>query len=246
MRWGGGWSAAFAAAAVWLWCAGSARAGNDEDATAILFSGRDIWRNGVFAYGGFITAPGGFDDDGLMLKLLLSGGFYRYNAGDLAGKEVVGSEWLMQVLPGWRIKRRGVDLKVFFGPDIERHRLSPGDPGNRLQGTDLGLRIAAELWYEPTPNTMVASDLSLSSIATNSSARLAFGWRICEDMFEDGFYVGPETQYFGSDGYRHLRVGLHITNLKLDAYEWSAALGIARDSDRMVSPYVRLGISVRQ
>ena len=93
---------------------------------------------------------------------------------------------------------------------------------------------------------MVASDLSLSTIATNTSARLAFGWRICEDMFEDGFYVGPETQYFGSDGYRHLRIGLHITALKAGNYEWSGAAGLARDSDGVVSPYLRLGLAMRQ
>ena len=45
----------------------------------MLFSGRDIWRNGVFAHGGFVVAPSGFDRDGLLLKVMLSGGLYRYN-----------------------------------------------------------------------------------------------------------------------------------------------------------------------
>jgi len=36
-----------------------AQAAEDEDATVILFSGRDLWRNGVFLYGGFLLAPGG-------------------------------------------------------------------------------------------------------------------------------------------------------------------------------------------
>jgi hypothetical protein len=243
MRWG--WSAALAAAALWLSCA-TAGAGNDEDATVMLFSGRDLWRNGTFTYGGFITAPGGFDDDGLMLKVLLSGGLYRYNAGDLDGARVIGAEGVAQILPGFRIKRFGVEAKVFFGLDVERHKLWPDDPGNRLQGTDLGMRFAAEFWTEPTPKTMVAASLGLSTIATSNSARIAYGWRVCEDMFEDGFYVGPEVQYFGADGYRHLRLGFHITQLKAERYEWSAGLGIARDSDAVSGPYVRIGFSVRQ
>lgn len=243
MRWG--WSAALAAAALWLSCA-TAGAGNDEDATVMLFSGRDLWRNGTFAYGGFITAPGGFDDDGLMLKVLLSGGLYRYNAGDLDGARVIGAEGVAQILPGFRIKRFGVEAKVFFGLDVERHKLWPDDPGNRLQGTDLGMRFAAEFWTEPTPKTMVAASLGLSTIATSNSARIAYGWRVCEDMFEDGLYVGPEVQHFGADGYRHLRLGFHITQLKAERYEWSAGLGIARDSDGVSGPYVRIGFSVRQ
>ena len=50
---------------------------------------------------------------------------------------------------------------------------------------------------------MVAAEVSLSSIATSNSARRAYRWRIFEEMF-GGVYVGPEIQYFGSDGYRYL------------------------------------------
>ena len=39
-----------------------AHAGDDEDAHLMLFSGRDLWRNGAFLYGGFIVSPGGFEE----------------------------------------------------------------------------------------------------------------------------------------------------------------------------------------
>jgi hypothetical protein len=245
---GGRVYAAASAVAAFIVCCVSvfaALAGDDEDATVILFSGRDLWRNGAFAYGGLLVAPGGFEDDGLMLKLVLSGGLYRYNAGSLGGQEVVGSEMVGQILPGWRIKRGGVEAKIFFGLDIERHTLWPDDPANKLRGSDIGARFAAEFWYEPTDRTMINGDLSLSTIATNNSARIAYGWRVLEDVL-GGFYLGPEVQYFASDGYRHLRVGAHITGLKGEAYEWSAAAGWAGDSDQRASPYVRLGVATRQ
>jgi hypothetical protein len=242
-------AAAFAAAAILVCCVCvlvvPARAADDEDATIILFSGRDLWTNGAFAYGGLLIAPGGFEDDGLMFKLMLSGGLYRYNASDLGGQEVIGSEMVGQILPGWRIKRGGVEAKVFLGLDIERHVLTPDDPGNKLNGNDLGARLAVDLWYEPTASTMIAADLSFSTIATNNSARIAYGWRVFEDLL-GGFYVGPETQYFASDGYRHLRLGAHITGLKGEGYEWSAAAGWAGDSDQRTGPYVRLGVAMRQ
>jgi hypothetical protein len=218
----------------------------DEDATVIIFSGRDLWRNGAFMYGGFLLAPGGFEQDGLLLKVLLSGGAYRYRAGDVDRSTIVGAELSGQVLPGWRIKRYNTELKFFMGLDLAHHFLRPDDPGNRLRGTNLGMRAAVETWTEPTANTMVATELSLSTVATNWSARVAAGWRVLADMFEDGFYVGPEVHHFGQDGYRHTRFGAHFTGLKAENYEWSAAAGWAHDSDRTSSPYVRLNISTRR
>ena len=210
----------------------------------MLFSGRDIWRNGAFAHGGFIVAPSGLDQDGLLLKIMLSGGLYRYDAQNL-GERVVGAEWLTQVLPGWRMKRGNVELKVFMGPEIQNHHLWPDDPANRLRGYSYGLRVAAEMWYEPTAETMIAADISLSSIATSNSTRAAYGWRVLEEML-GGIYIGPEFQYFASAGYRHARLGLHITSVKTEDTEWSAAAGWARDSTGRSSPYVRLGVLRRR
>ena len=216
----------------------------DEDAQAMLFSGRDIWRNGAFAYGGLVYAPGGFDRDGLLLKVLLSGGLYRYDAKN-RGQTVVGAEWLAQILPGWRIKRGDAEFKFFMGPEIQQHRLWPDDLDNRLRGRSFGLRVTAELWYEPAPSMMIAADVSLSTIATSNSARAAYGWRVFEEML-GGVYIGPEVQYFGSDGYRQLRFGAHVTTMKTEDADWSAAIGWARDSDGRSSPYVRLNWLRRQ
>ena len=90
---------------------------------------------------------------------------------------------------------------------------------------------------------MLAADASLSSIAGNS-ARAACGWRILNDPL-GGIYVGPETQYFGSQGYRNLRVGVHITSVKAEDTEWSAATGWAWDSQARASPYVRISVLKR-
>ena len=235
---------AFAAAFVACWfclSAGPSWAADGDESRAILFSGRDLWRNGVFAYGGLLVAPGGFEQDGFLLKLLLSGGLYRYVSGGLGGEQVIGAEAKAQVLPGVRIKRGDLEAKFYFGLDYEEHRLWPDDPWNNLRGHALGLTMAVDLWWEPTANTMAAMDGSISTIATNHSARAAFGWRVIDDQF----YFGPEIAVFASDGYRHLRIGGHLTSMKTGQYEWSAAGGWARDSDGRSSPYVRLGVMQR-
>ena len=215
---------------------------DDDDVRVILFSGRDIWRNGIFAHGGMIYAPAGVDQDGVLFKLLLSGGLYRYNASSLGGQRVIGAEATVQVMPGWRVKRGDLEVKVFFGLDGEDHRLWPDDPSNQLRGRSFGIRFASELWYEPTPATMFAADASLASIATSHSVRAAYGWRV----FDELFYLGPEIQYIGAGEYRHLRLGAHVTSMKTGIYEWTAAGGWAEDSDGRASPYLRLGMLKRQ
>ena len=213
-------------------------AGEDDDvARILLFSGRDIWRNGAFAHGGLVWGPYGFEDGAPLFKLLLSGGVYRYDAGDLGGRRVVGAEGIAQALPGFQVKRGHVEARIFFGPEYQIHRLWPDDPGNRLRGRTFGLRFAIDFWGEPTRTTMVAGDASLSSIATNYSARAAFGWRVL-----DRFYSGPETQVYGGDGYRQWRLGLHITSMRTGDTEWSAAGGWAVDTEGQSSLYLRLGV----
>jgi len=221
-----------------------ASASEDDDPTTLQFSGRDAWRNGVFAYSGFLYAPGGFERDGFMLKLLMNGGVYRYWPGSMPGQEVRGAEWQLQVLPGFRIKRGAAEMKFFFGPEWQKHWLWPDDPGNKLRGQNFGARFAAELWSEPTPETLIAGDVSLGTLSTSQSARLAFGWRISGELLNgEFFYLGPELQVLDSDGYRQSRVGLHLTSMKTDDVEWSAAIGYARDTDGQSSPYFRLGLA---
>jgi hypothetical protein len=43
-----------------------------------------------------------------------------------------------------------------------------------------------------------------------------------------------------------VRLGVHLTELRTETYEWSAALGYAHDSDGFDGPYLRIGFNVRQ
>jgi len=213
----------------------------DDGARFLLFSGGDIWRNGDFAYGGLLWSPGGLDNEGFTLKAVMSGGFYRYTSGALGNAQVTGRELVGQLLPGWRFKHDGLEVKVFAGLDVESHRLVPDDPSSRLRGGDVGLRATLDLWYEPTPQTMLAADGSVSTIVTSYSARVAYGWRAF-----DLFYLGPEAQTFACEGYEQTRLGLHLTGFKTEDAEWSGAIGWSNDSDHRASLYVRFGVLTRR
>jgi hypothetical protein len=220
--------------------AGPAWAGDDA-AHFLLFSGADLWRDGRFMHGGVLWSPGGLDREGFTLQAVISGGQYRYQSGALNNAQVIGTEKEVQLLPGWRFKRETIELKVFAGLDIKNDSTVPDDPSNRLHGTSAGARVAANLWYEPTPSSMLAADASLTTIATGYSARVAYGWKL-----RDWFYLGPEAQTFSCTGYRQIRLGAHLTALKTGAFEWSAAAGLSEDSDRRSGLYLRLGVLMRR
>jgi Cellulose biosynthesis protein BcsS len=221
-------------------CAEPSWAGDDR-AQALLFSGTDLWHDGAFMHGGALLSPGGLDSEGFTLKLMTSGGLYRYRSGALNNETVVGSEATGEVMPGWRFKRDRLQITVYGGLDIQQDATSPNDPSNRLHGRSIGARASVDLWDEPTPATMLAADASLSSIATGYSARIAYGWRVMSL-----FYLGPEAQTFACDGYRLVRAGAQVTAFKTGPVEWSAAAGWSYDSARRSSPYLRLGVLTRQ
>src|SRR5262249_31438679 len=123
MRWGGRAAAVLLAAAVCAApCGALAEVALDEQilnaqasalsppATAaapdqssyLWFSTTDLWRQGGFSHGGLLWAPNGFDRDGVVLKLMLGGGVYRYTSGALGNVNVRGEELAGALLPGWR------------------------------------------------------------------------------------------------------------------------------------------------
>jgi hypothetical protein len=219
---------------------GPTRAGEDG-AKFLLFSGADLWRDGGFMHGGLLWSPSSLDHEGFTVKLLASGGLYRYRSGASDDIWVIGTEEELQALAGWRFKRDRLEVGVFAGLDIKDDATRPYDPANRLHGLTVGGRAAVNLWFEPTPSTMIAADASVSSIINSYSARAAFGWRL-----RDWFYLGPEAQAFACIGFTQARLGIHLTGLKSGQFEWSAAAGWSGDGDHRSSPYLRIGMLTRR
>ncbi|MBX9709991.1 MAG: cellulose biosynthesis protein BcsS [Xanthobacteraceae bacterium] len=205
----------------------------------LYFSGFDLWRSGGTAYGGMLWSPGGLNNDGFTLKLLLAGGTYLYRSGmgDIRGRYLLGS-----VMPGWRIKRGDLEIKVFGGLDLQHHETSPDDPGNRLRGDHAGARFNAEVWWEPIPaKLMVSTSFTGSTAGDNYGVRAATGWRVI-----DQFWAGPEVETSGDQVYRQYRVGAHVTSYKIGDFEWAVGAGYVEDNSQRSGLYGRFSLLTRQ
>ena len=205
----------------------------------LLFGGTDLWRYGQFLYGGTLWSPAGLEADGFTFKLVVNGGGYSYNSGDLQ-TDVHGTMLSGAAMPGWRFVRGGLAVTLFAGPVVQDYRLTPYDPGSRLRGLYAGGQFAADVWYQPTENIMAAVNGSLASIGPTGYLRGALGYRVFDAMF-----LGPETAMLWCGNFQQLEVGGHLTAWRWGALEWSAGGGWSMDSDKRTGPYLRLGVSAR-
>jgi hypothetical protein len=204
----------------------------------LLYAGFDIWRFGRTGYGGFYWAPDGLNNDGFITRLFVSRGVERYDAG---AKRFDTTILRAAPLAGWRFSQGKFELKVFAGPELENRVQTPDVPGTELRGTHIGARAAAELWWEPAPEMMLTSAFSTSTNGASHSARAAAGWRVL-----DQFWAGPEISASGDEFSQQLRIGAHLTGFRLDALEWSAAVGYVTDSYHRGGVYGRIGVLTRQ
>ena len=236
---------AYGMAAILGACVNTALAKTESDAGEqphfLIFYGGDIWPHWAFAHGGLLWSPAGLYNEGFTLKLLVNGGVYGYRSGALNDTNILGRQFSIAAMPGWRFKRAGYEVTWYAGFDLQEYRFTPDDPETRLRGRHIGLRAGFEFWHEPSATTMLAADTSVSSIGAGNSARIAFGWRML-----DRFYLGPEAQAFSTDPYVHGRVGIHITGFKTEDREWSGAVGYASDNDHRSGIYLRIGVLTRR
>ncbi|MBI3700082.1 MAG: cellulose biosynthesis protein BcsS [Afipia sp.] len=217
----------------------SGELGSQRAQQYLYFAGFDLWRNGGSFYGGAQWAPGGINNDGFTLKVLLAEGSYKYLSG---GIDTRGTYLLASVMPGWRIKRGNLEIKAFAGLDLQNHRLSPDDPSNSLRGNRAGLRVNADLWWEPIPATMMlASSISGSTIGNSFGIRGAAGWRVT-----DRLWAGPEIETSGDEVYRQNRFGAHVTALKTGEFEWALGAGYVEDNSHRSGAYGRLSVLTRR
>lgn len=216
-----------------------AAAAEPADPTLLFFTGTDVWRYGTFLYTGGVWSPAGLDSDGFVVKTLLNGGEYTYTSGDLH-KDINVMMGSAAILPGWRFTRDGIFISVFAGPVVQDYRLTPYDPGGILHGFYVGGEVAAEVWYQPSPNTMAMLSGAIASIGPTGSLRAAFGF----NLFGAG-YIGPETQELWCGDFQEVQFGGHVTGLRTGRLEWSTGGGWSLTSDHRSGPYVRLGVNVR-
>ena len=124
------------------------------------------------------------------LKLRASGGYGEYTYSDRVGpadpvadprdREATfhAKTHYAEILIGYLMRFGELTAKVFVGPSIIGHDISPADTETVVIGDEIGVKGVLELWLNMGERGWGSLDMSFSSAHDTASARARTGYRI--------------------------------------------------------------------
>ncbi|WID97469.1 cellulose biosynthesis protein BcsS [Bosea vestrisii] len=100
------------------------------------------------------------------------------------------------------------------------------------------LRLQADFWSRPTDNSVLqANAYAVLTDGGRYWGRLSPGWRLIDEL-----YLGPEIEAYREREYHKVRLGLHLTGLRLFRLGWRLAAGVQKSRNEKSGTYVTLGL----
>ena len=233
--------------AIFLILSASAFAGSAEslatDAPAkhvLAFSGLDVASyGGIYGYAGGQLAPyaGGLDNSGLRFWLLGDVGQYKYpGISQNIRDNFAGGDALI----GYGLERDNLSANLYVGLNYQDHRLSTPDPENSVQGSRAGFKVRADVWDNPTPNTLLYGEGSYSTAFETYYASAKAGYSLLgasQDPNARQLFFGPQVTILGDEQTREWRVGGHLTSANWGIMDFVVSAGYLHNSDNGAGAY---------
>jgi len=206
----------------------------DERVTSVFaLLGLDVTSVGsVYEFGEITAAPSGnIDQSGVRLRGMEGYGIYKVAPGggqaDIRGTTADGS-----LLAGYGFVRDNYSVDLYAGLDVENDRLSAPDPQDRVQGTQVGVKGVGELWWTPTPQTLVFGLAEYSTAFQTYYAKAKLGYDALSGKQEGKeIFIGPEFIALGDERYSQQRIGIHVTAIHIRSVNLELSGGYLHDSN---------------
>jgi len=176
-----------------------------------VYFGTDVNTNqGLVGYGGVLYAPGGMDKSGLRLSLFGLGGKYRYISEDPAGDTTFRGNFVsVDALAGYSSVFNNGAATISIGANYQHQRVTPFDIDNPVQGDKVGFKVQGDFWTNPTERSVVIGIASFSTAFNTYYSILRGGY----DVFNLGFFIGPEVGALGNSRTDQQRVGVALMGI---------------------------------
>ncbi|SFM78262.1 cellulose biosynthesis protein BcsS [Methylobacterium pseudosasicola] len=163
------------------------------------------------------------NESGPRLRLQGLSGVYSY-PGSTSGRTVRGQQEEGTAMFGYEWIWKQAALAGYVGFNVRSNELSVLDPNNPVAGTGVGAKFAADLYLNPTLETLVAANASYSTLFHAYYVRVKAGFAVA-----DGVFVGPEATLLGDAYFNQWRVGAHLTGFTVGPMKFSLGAGYAHD-----------------
>lgn len=146
-------------------------------------AGADVGSNHWLLYSSTTIAPFG-DMFANGVRLRFTGGYGRYNYQSfryLRGPRTQSFDAVTtfaEGLVGYHQKLGPLTAKAFVGVAQIDHSITPLDPGNRVSGSEIGIKGIIELWLDISRDWYGSLDLAYTTAHVTRSARVRLGYRL--------------------------------------------------------------------
>lgn len=211
--------------------------------STVLFGSLEAGPVKTFAAIGMKRAfgSGGLDASGFrsMLKIGVSGEQARRTRphGTIYKAEA-------QTLIGYEWRIGDTFVSVYAGADYESEQRPCGC--GTVTTARFGQRLQGDLWATPLPGMMLQASAYASTLDRRLWGRIAPGWTLPQSFQPQELYLGPELEAYRDRSYSKLRLGLHLTGLRLLGLGWRLSAGWQNTSDRPAEAYATLGLHWRR
>lgn len=207
-----------------------------------LFASADLGSSVFLAGGSKQALVGPLDRPGFLVMESSGIGLTRERAR-LGGMALPIDRFTHQasMLGGYQTMIGPLYLAAYAGPELQHEQVAYDGRFSRLSQPRFGLRGQFELWYNPTPDTLVTTTLVASSAATSFWGRASTGIKLFANA-----YVGPEVTVYVTPTYREARIGGHLTGAAIGIVNLRLSAGMMTgDNRRSLSPYAGLSAWIR-
>jgi hypothetical protein len=186
----------------------------------------------VFQYSEVTVAPlgGNIEESGIRLRAFEGYGIYKVPLDGGQSGYVRGSVTDGSLLLGYDFARDNYSLGLFAGLDVQNNWLAASDPQDAAQGTQLGAKGVAELWWTPTPQTLVFGLAEYSTAFQTYFTQAKLGYDVLSGKAPGKeIFIGPEFIALGDERFAQQRVGIHVTAIHMRSLNIEISGGYVHD-----------------
>lgn len=172
---------------------------NSGATSSVVFSGIDFADDSIAAYTGIIVAANrDLGKDGVLFRAVGVNAQFEYETGP---DVIDGDGWFLDAMIGYQFLRTGYRIAGYIGVEYQDYDLTPNDPGNSVNGDEVGFKVVGEFETDAT------SRLYLGALASYSTAFDTYWARGRVGLRHEDWIFGVEGGGSGNEGYDVQRIG---------------------------------------